>query len=80
MGAQWPSDPHAVPAPQLTKRYENVFEYTDLPQITLDQVTHFFSHYKDLEPGKWVKIGGWYDAEYARRMIVEAIDRAKEHG
>jgi inorganic pyrophosphatase len=52
-----------------------------LPQITLDQVAHFFEHYKDLEPGKWVKIGGWHDADRARTMIVEAIERAKNtHG
>ena len=68
----------AVPTPKLTKRYEKVFNYTDLPQITLDQVSHFFQHYKDLEPGKWVKIGGWHDADYARKMIVEAIDRARK--
>ncbi|MDR7033664.1 inorganic diphosphatase [Mesorhizobium sp. BE184] len=67
----------AVPSPHLTKRYEKVFNYTDLPQITLDQVTHFFEHYKDLEPGKWVKIAGWHDAAYAKKMIVEAIERAK---
>ncbi|MEQ1953733.1 inorganic diphosphatase [Mesorhizobium sp. CN2-181] len=67
----------AVPSAHLTKRYEKVRNYTDLPQITLDQVAHFFEHYKDLEPGKWVKIGGWHDAERAREMIVEAIERAK---
>lgn len=67
----------AVPTPKLTKRYENVRNYTDLPQITLDQVSHFFEHYKDLEPGKWVKIIGWRDAAHARQMIVDAIERAK---
>ena len=67
----------AVPVPKLTKRYENVHNYTDLPKITLDQIQHFFEHYKDLEPGKWVKVLGWGDAEEARRLIVEAIDRAK---
>jgi inorganic pyrophosphatase len=67
----------AVPSPHLTKRYEKVFNYTDLPQITLDQVAHFFEHYKDLEPGKWVKIEGWRDAAHAKQMIVEAIERAK---
>jgi len=67
----------AVPTPKLTRRYENVHEYSDLPEITLRQIEHFFEHYKDLEPGKWVKIGGWHDAAHARRMIVEAIDRAK---
>ena len=68
----------AVPTPKLTKRYENVHTYTDLPQITLDQVSHFFQHYKDLEPGKWVKILGWRDAQHARQMILDAIERAKK--
>ncbi|MGX5736615.1 inorganic diphosphatase [Bosea thiooxidans] len=67
----------AVPVPKLTKRYENVHNYTDLPQITLDQIQHFFEHYKDLEPGKWVKLKGWGDAAEAKRLIVEAIERAK---
>ena len=68
----------AVPSPKLTRRYEGVNNYTDLPQITLQQIEHFFDHYKDLEPGKWVKIGGWHDAEVARTMIVEAIERANQ--
>ncbi|MBX9908277.1 MAG: inorganic diphosphatase [Beijerinckiaceae bacterium] len=67
----------AVPVPKLTKRYENVHNYTDLPKITLDQIQHFFEHYKDLEPGKWVKLLGWGDAAKARQLIVEAMDRAK---
>lgn len=67
----------AVPSPHLTMRYNNVLNYTDLPEITLQQVQHFFEHYKDLEPGKWVKIGGWKDATRAREMIVEGIERAK---
>ncbi len=68
----------AVPMPKLTRRYEKVLNYTDLPEITLQQVEHFFSHYKDLEPGKWVKIGGWHDAARARQMISEGIERAKK--
>lgn len=70
----------AVPVPKLTKRYENVHNYTDLPQITLDQIQHFFEHYKDLEPGKWVKFTGWGDAAKAKQLIVEAIERAKKKG
>jgi inorganic pyrophosphatase len=70
----------AVPVPKLTQRYQNVHNYTDLPQITLDQIQHFFEHYKDLEPGKWVKVAGWGDAEEAKRLIVEAIERAKAKG
>jgi len=67
----------AVPVPKLTKRYENVKEYTDLPVITLQQVQHFFEHYKDLEQGKWVKVLRWGAAEDAHRLIEEAIARAK---
>jgi inorganic pyrophosphatase len=67
----------AVPMPKLTKRYAHVTNYTDLPEITLAQIEHFFAHYKDLEPGKWVKVIGWGDAEEARRLIAEAITRAQ---
>jgi inorganic pyrophosphatase len=68
----------AVPTPKLTKRYEHVANYTDLPRITLEQVQHFFEHYKDLEPGKWVKMGVWGDAEEARQLLREAIARAAQ--
>jgi inorganic pyrophosphatase len=67
----------AVPSSHLTKRYENVHNYSDMPDITLKQIQHFFEHYKDLEPGKWVKIGDWMDADNAKRLIIEAIARAK---
>ncbi len=67
----------AVPSPGLTRRYDGVDDYTDLPEITLHQIEHFFEHYKDLEPGKWVKLGGWQDRATAERLIVEAIDRAR---
>jgi inorganic pyrophosphatase len=67
----------AVPSAKLSRRYEHVKEYTDLPKITLDQIQHFFEHYKDLEPGKWVKVLRWGDAAEARRLIETAIGRAK---
>ncbi|MCW5713503.1 MAG: inorganic diphosphatase [Bauldia sp.] len=66
----------AVPSRSLTQRYDTVENYTDLPEITLKQIEHFFTHYKDLEPGKWVKIAGWRDATEAKRLIREAIERA----
>jgi inorganic pyrophosphatase len=58
-------------------RYDKVKDYTDMPEITLKQIEHFFQHYKDLENDKWVKVLGWGDAEEARGLIVEAIERAK---
>ena len=66
----------AVPSHALTKRYDSVLTASDLPEITLRQIKHFFEHYKDLEPGKWVKIGDWLGADDAKRLIVEAIERA----
>ncbi len=68
----------AVPATKLTRRYETVRNYTDLPEITLQQVKHFFEHYKDLESTKWVKVTGWGDAEQAKALILEGIRHARE--
>ena len=67
----------AVPSSKLTKRYESVKTYTDLPKISVEQIEHFFAHYKDLEPGKWVKIDHWGHADEARDLIVKALARAK---
>jgi len=65
----------AVPSAHLTKRYDNVLTAADLPEITLKQVEHFFSHYKDLEPGKWVKIIRWGDAAEAKKLVLEGVER-----
>jgi inorganic pyrophosphatase len=67
----------AVPTSKLTHRYQNVADYTDLPQITVKQIEHFFAHYKDLEPDKWVKIVRWGDVNNAKSLITEAIAREK---
>ncbi len=67
----------AVPTGKLTRRYEKVKSYSDLPEITIRQVEHFFAHYKDLEPDKWVKIKKVEEKEIARKMIMESIERAK---
>ena len=66
----------AVPSSKLTQRYDRVNSYADLPDITIKQIEHFFEHYKDLEPDKWVKVIGWGDAAEARAMILAAIERA----
>ena len=68
----------AVPSEKLTQRYAKVQNYSDLPEITLSQIEHFFLHYKDLEPNKWVKIVRWGDAEEARKLVLEGVERAKK--
>ena len=66
-----------MPSPKLTQRYVKVQNYTDLPAITLEQIQHFFEHYKDLEPGKWVKLLGWGDAAEAKALIMDLIARGR---
>jgi inorganic pyrophosphatase len=68
----------AVPSSKLTQRYDKVKSYGDLPDITLHQIQHFFEHYKDLEPNKWVKVLRWGNTEEAHRLIAEGIERAKK--
>ncbi len=67
----------AVPVAKLHPYHDNINELGDLPAILRDQIAHFFTHYKDLEKGKWSKVKDWGDAEQAARMIVEGIERAK---
>ena len=70
----------SVPVPRLTRRYDQVKNYTDLPDITLKQIEHFFEHYKDLEEFKWVKALGWGDADEAKEIILQSIERARGSG
>ena len=66
----------AVPVSRLTRRYDQIQDYTQLPDITIKQIEHFFTHYKDLEERKWVKALGWGDLEKAKSVIMASIDRA----
>lgn len=65
----------AVPVDKLTDRYAHVQDINDVPQSLLDQIAHFFEHYKDLEPNKWVKIEEWSNAESAKKEILASIER-----
>ena len=67
-----------VPVDTTFPYYSDVGERQDLPSIILQQIEHFFTHYKDLESEKWVRIGNWGDAEDAKRIVREAIIRAEQ--
>jgi inorganic pyrophosphatase len=67
----------AVPVDKLHPYFTEVTTYTDLPEILLEQIAHFFTHYKDLEKGKWSRILRWGDPEEAARMITSGIERAR---
>ena len=67
----------AVPVDKTHPLYSEVEEHTDLPQILLDQIQHFFERYKDLEKGKWVKMKGWEGSNTAKQLITEGFERNK---
>ena len=66
----------AVPVSKLTPLYDKVQTIDDLPELLMKQTVHFFEHYKDLEPGKWVKVTGWGTVEDARQEILNGIAAA----
>ena len=68
----------AVPHPKLHPYYDDVISYTDLPQTLIQQIEHFFTHYKDLEPGKWVKCLGWGGPEKAAEIITIGLEKAQK--
>ena len=70
----------AVPIDKLTPLYRHIQTARDLPELTTTQITHFFAHYKDLEPGKWVKIEGWGSPEEAKAEIRDGVKRFKKPG
>ncbi len=66
-----------VPVNSTFPYYASVSRHDELPPIVLQQIEHFFTHYKDLEPGKWVKCTGWGDVDMAKRLVMEGIARAQ---
>ncbi len=65
----------AVPADKLSSGYRDIQSYTQLPALLIQQIQHFFERYKELEPGKWVKVDGWEDVDAAKAEILASIER-----
>lgn len=71
----------AVPVYKLSPGYRDIESYTQLPSLLIQQIQHFFERYKELEPGKWVRVEGWVDAKEAKEEILASIERyAQNHG
>ncbi len=68
----------AVPVPKLYPYHDNIVNLEDIRPILRDQIEHFFTHYKDLEKGKWSKVMGWKNADMAAQMIQEGLERAQQ--
>jgi len=65
----------AVPVAKLSPYYKSVETYRDIPEITLSQIAHFFQHYKDLEPEKWVRLADWVGPKEAKKEILDSATR-----
>ena len=70
----------AKPIDAITLINRKVQSYRDVPEIDLQRIAHFFEHYKDLEPSKWVKVLGWGDVDEAKELIIEGIERVNANG
>ena len=69
---------YSLTVPKLTNLYDNIKTVSDLPSGMLDTIEHFFTHYKDLEKGKWVKVDGWEQVDAAKHAIMNAIKAYNE--
>lgn len=67
----------AVPVSKMYPYHDNILDIDDVRPIVREQIEHFFTHYKDLEKGKWAKILGWGGVEKAKELINEGVERAK---
>ncbi len=67
-----------VPHDKVHPQYTGINEVAELPAITRDAIEHFFTHYKNLEKGKWVKITGWGDRAQAAAAITSSLERAEK--
>ena len=65
----------ACPVDALTDLYRDVQAPEDIPELRTKQIAHFFEHYKDLEPGKWVRVSTWVGADEAKREILDGVAR-----
>jgi len=67
----------AVPIDRLCKAYRQVHDFRDLSPVILDQIAHFFEHYKDLDEGKWVRVEGWSGVDDAKQEILDSVEMYK---
>ncbi|HWL61118.1 MAG TPA: inorganic diphosphatase [Microbacteriaceae bacterium] len=70
-------DTKVIAVPAKDPRWDHIQDVSDIPELKRQEIQHFFEHYKDLEPGKWVKIGAWGDAAAAEQVVLDGFERFK---
>ena len=69
----------AVPVDSVCLEYSHIKSLQDISPVVLDQISHFFTHYKELEPNKWVKVREWVGKEEACKEVMESVARYQQH-
>ena len=80
MSAEAGIDSKVIAVPAKDPRWAHIQDIDDVPQQTRNEIEHFFEHYKDLEPGKWVKTEGWGDAAEAERIVQAGFEKLQAEG
>jgi inorganic pyrophosphatase len=73
-------DEKVLCVPAKDPRWAHIQDIDDVPAQIKNELEHFFTHYKDLEPGKWVKVGQWAGKDVAEKLIAEAYERFEKEG
>jgi len=73
-------DTKVIAVPHKDPRWQHIQDLADIPELKRAEIQHFFEHYKDLEPGKWVKLGAWGDAAAAEKVVAEGLERFAAEG
>jgi inorganic pyrophosphatase len=74
------SDAKVIAVPAKDPRWAHIQDVGDIPEFERKEIEHFFEHYKDLEPGKWVKTEGWGNAAEAEAIVLAGIEKLKAEG
>ena len=67
-----------MPTDRLSRHHRGIQDFRDLPGVILEQIAHFFEHYKDLDEGKWVRVEGWGGTDEAKDEIMASVAMYKE--
>jgi inorganic pyrophosphatase len=74
------SDAKVIAVLEKDPRWAHIQDLADIPEFTKKEIEHFFEHYKDLEPNKWVKTEGWQGRAEAEQIVIEGIERLAAAG
>lgn len=74
------SDAKVICVQAKDPRWAHIQDIGDIPEFTKKEIEHFFEHYKDLEPGKWVKLEGWQGAAEAEAVVQAGFEKLAAEG